>query len=72
MAAPLALLAFLGSWEILGLVVIVILIFGVRKLPELGKGLGQGIRNFRGEMQQMQDDTSPKDKSSDSTPIEPK
>ncbi|MCU0276160.1 MAG: twin-arginine translocase TatA/TatE family subunit [Acidobacteria bacterium] len=37
----------LGIWEILLIVVVIALLFGGRKLPELGKGLGQGIKNFR-------------------------
>jgi sec-independent protein translocase protein TatA len=37
----------LGLPELLILLAIVILIFGVNKLPRLGKGLGEGIRNFR-------------------------
>jgi len=37
----------LGLPELLILLAIVVLIFGVNKLPKLGKGLGEGIRNFR-------------------------
>jgi sec-independent protein translocase protein TatA len=37
----------LGIWEILLIVVVIALLFGGRKLPELGKGLGQGIKNFK-------------------------
>ena len=37
----------LGLPELLILLAIVVLIFGVNKLPRLGKGLGEGIRNFR-------------------------
>jgi sec-independent protein translocase protein TatA len=33
--------------ELLVILVIVIVIFGATKLPQLGKGLGEGIRNFR-------------------------
>lgn len=35
------------SWEHLLVVGIVLLIFGPRKLPELGSGLGKAIRNFK-------------------------
>jgi sec-independent protein translocase protein TatA len=34
-------------WELLLIVVVVALLFGGKKLPELGKGLGQGIKNFK-------------------------
>ncbi len=37
----------LGTGELLVILVIVILIFGVNKIPQLGKGLGEGIRNFK-------------------------
>ncbi len=40
----------LGFFEILILGVIVVLLFGAKKLPDIGRGLGQGIRNFKGEM----------------------
>jgi sec-independent protein translocase protein TatA len=37
----------LGWGEILLIAVIVIVLFGARKLPELGRGLGEGIRSFK-------------------------
>lgn len=37
----------IGWQEILLILVIVFLIFGAKKLPELGKGLGEGIKNFK-------------------------
>ena len=37
----------LGFPEIILILVIVILIFGTSRIPELGKGLGEGIRNFK-------------------------
>ena len=40
----------LGFFEILILAVIVVLLFGAKKLPDIGRGLGQGLRNFKGEM----------------------
>jgi sec-independent protein translocase protein TatA len=36
-----------GPTELILILLIVIIIFGARRLPELGKGLGEGIRNFR-------------------------
>ena len=33
--------------EIIGILVIVILLFGAKKIPELAKGLGKGIRDFK-------------------------
>ena len=37
----------LGVPELLIILLIVIIIFGANKLPQLGKGLGQGLRNFK-------------------------
>lgn len=37
----------LGFQEILLILVIVVLIFGTSRIPELGRGLGEGIRNFK-------------------------
>ena len=37
----------LGMPELLVVLVIIILIFGANRLPELGRGIGKGIRNFK-------------------------
>ena len=37
----------LGFPELVVILVIVILIFGANRLPEIGKGIGKGIRNFK-------------------------
>jgi sec-independent protein translocase protein TatA len=37
----------IGPTELLLILLIIVIIFGARRLPELGKGLGEGIRNFR-------------------------
>ncbi len=37
----------LGATELLIILAIVVLLFGYSRLPQLGRGLGQGIRNFR-------------------------
>jgi TatA/E family protein of Tat protein translocase len=47
--ASLALIAF-GIWEMLLLFAVVMLLFGAKKIPQLAKGLGAGIRNFKGEL----------------------
>ena len=36
-----------GFTELLIIILILVLLFGVNKLPKLGKGLGEGIRNFK-------------------------
>ena len=37
----------LGPWELVVILFIVVIVFGVGKLPELGTGLGEGIKNFK-------------------------
>jgi len=36
-----------GIWEWILIIVAILLLFGATKLPKLGKGLGEGIRNFK-------------------------
>jgi sec-independent protein translocase protein TatA len=43
-------LGSLSIWEILIIVLIIALLFGGKKLPELGRGLGQGIKNFKNSL----------------------
>jgi len=37
----------LGIWELLLILIVILLLFGGNKLPELGRGLGKAIRDFR-------------------------
>lgn len=41
------LLFSLGTPEVIGIVVIVLLLFGGKKIPELMKGLGKGVKSFK-------------------------
>ena len=36
-----------GGWELVIIVLVVILLFGAKKIPELAKGIGKGIREFK-------------------------
>lgn len=47
----------LGPQELLLILLIVIIIFGARKLPELGKSLGEGIKNFKKSIGPKEDDS---------------
>ncbi|MCX6558585.1 MAG: twin-arginine translocase TatA/TatE family subunit [Candidatus Aminicenantes bacterium] len=53
----------LGIWEILLIIVVIALLFGGKKLPELGKGLGQGIKNFKNAVKgtEAEEEKKPKD-----------
>jgi sec-independent protein translocase protein TatA len=57
----------IGVTELLIILVIIVILFGVNKLPRLGKGLGEGIRNFKDSVRSGQDDTG-SDNSKDSPP----
>ena len=46
----------LGIPELLIILVIVVVIFGASKLPQLGRGLGEGISNFRDGLSKGKDD----------------
>jgi sec-independent protein translocase protein TatA len=61
----------LGIGELVVILVIIMIIFGAGKLPEIGEGLGRGIRNFRKAMKapdeiditpKKDDGTSPEDR----------
>lgn len=43
----LAFLGSLGASELLIVLAIIVLLFGARKIPDLARGLGEGIRNFK-------------------------
>jgi sec-independent protein translocase protein TatA len=51
-----ALFGPIGLPEMLIILAIVILIFGANRLPELGKGIGAGIKNFKSSMSDGKDD----------------
>jgi sec-independent protein translocase protein TatA len=50
-----------GIQELLIILLIVIIIFGASKLPQLGKGLGEGIRNFKKGLKSDQEQTLPEE-----------
>ncbi len=57
----------LGVSELVIILLIVIVIFGASRLPQLGKGLGEGIRNFKGSLKGGQED-NPEKESEQNTP----
>jgi sec-independent protein translocase protein TatA len=51
----------LGIWELL-LILLIVLVLFARKIPELGEGLGRGIRNFRKSVREPDEiDVTPKE-----------
>ena len=51
----------LGISELLVILVIILIIFGAGKLPELGDGIGRGIKNFRKAVKTDEIDVTPRD-----------
>ncbi len=48
--------AFLGGWEIVLILAVVLILFGAKKLPELAKGLGSGIKEFKKATREVTDE----------------
>jgi sec-independent protein translocase protein TatA len=48
--------SFIGGWEMILILLVVLVLFGAKKLPELAKGLGQGIKEFKKATRDVQDE----------------
>ena len=48
--------AWLNGWEVVAILAIVLIIFGAKKLPELARGLGQGIKEFKKSSREIQNE----------------
>jgi len=48
----------LGAQELFIILAIVVVLFGAKKLPQLGSGVGQGIRNFKQGLNSDKDESS--------------
>ena len=44
----------IGTWEIVAIVAIVVLLFGGKKIPELMKGIGKGVKSFKQGMNEVE------------------
>ena len=51
----------IGPWQIVLIVVVLLIFFGGRKIPELMRGLGQGMKEFKKASQENSDNTETKD-----------
>jgi sec-independent protein translocase protein TatA len=48
--------AMFNGWEIIAILAVILVLFGAKKLPELAKGLGQGIKEFKKSSREIQDE----------------
>ena len=49
-------LSGLGGWEILLILLVLLIFFGAKKIPELARGLGRGIREFKDATKEIKDE----------------
>lgn len=47
-----------GGWELFAIILVIVLLFGGKKIPELAKGLGKGIKDFK---KAVNEDDEPKE-----------
>ena len=50
----------IGPTELLIILIVAVLLFGGKKIPELAKGLGEGIRSFKGAIKAEDEKDAPK------------
>ena len=52
----------LGPWEIVLILVVLLLVFGGKKLPELARGLGQGLKEFKKAKEEIKEEINSAEK----------
>lgn len=55
------LLGFVGPWQIALIVVLILLLFGGKKIPEMMRGLGRGMKEFKDASKEDNDSNSNKE-----------
>ena len=46
---------FIGTWELVLIILVIVLIFGGKKIPELMKGVGKGVKSFKEGMNEVEE-----------------
>ncbi len=59
----------LGMWEMMLIFLVILLVFGAKRLPEIGSSLGKGIREFKGSLREIERELKVPD--APPTPIKP-
>ncbi len=57
----------LGATEIILILLVFLILFGAKKIPELAQGLGKGIREFKKSVKDIEEDINKEPKDSDKT-----
>ncbi len=55
----------LGATEIILIVIVVLLLFGAKKIPELAQGIGKGMKEFKKALRDVEDEVKSADKPED-------
>ena len=61
----------LGGWEIILILAVVLILFGAKKLPELAKGLGTGIKEFKKATREVTDEIQNAQTGTPAKPVTP-
>jgi sec-independent protein translocase protein TatA len=61
----------IGAQELLLILLVILLLFGAKKIPEIAQGLGKGMREFRRAMKETQDELTKPPPSTDAKKPEP-
>ncbi len=61
----------LGMWEIMLIFLIILLVFGAKRLPEIGSSLGKGIREFKGSIREIERELKVPDLPPPTPPVQP-
>ncbi len=59
---------FIGTWELVLIILIIVLIFGGKKIPELMKGVGKGVKSFKQGLNEVEDQINQADASDKPAP----
>lgn len=47
----------IGPWQVILILLVLVLLFGAKKLPQIGKGMGEALRNFKKSVNDVDDAT---------------
>lgn len=56
MQTVMAFVGGLGGWEIVLIILVIVMFFGAKKIPELARGLGKGLREFKDATNEIKND----------------